>query len=443
MAPALSHKAVEALQPRTDRYVSWFAGGLGVRVSPSGAKTFVFWYRPKGGADKRRMTLGVFPEMSVAEANRRHLAARKAHAEGIDPAVQQRAQLAAKRAELEAQAKAEAAAGYTVRKLFEDWRRTDLAEQTLPNGKRAGRKDSGSATAGQFETHVFPYIGATRAVEVRRADVMGLLDRAKLAGKLRTANVLLANLRQMFAWAELRELVDRNPTVGVTKRDAGGEESPRDRVLSPDELRALAKAIPAANMEDRSVVAIWLLLATGARVGETMLAEWKDIDLQARTWYLPKEATKTERDHTVHLSDFAVVQFQRLLALRPNDSKGKPLPWVFPNRAGDGPVDVKSFGKQLADRQRPADKRLQGRSKGTTALLLAGGKWTPHDLRRTAATTMARLGTSGDVIDECLNHALESRVRRAYVHDRRPVQQAEAFDALGRELERVLRAPSD
>jgi integrase len=107
---------------------------------------------------------------------------------------------------------------------------------------------------------------------------------------------------------------------------------------------------------------------------------------------------------------------------------------VFPNTAGDGPVCIKSFGKQLADRQRPPERRLQHRSKRTESLVLPGGRWTAHDLRRTAATFMADLGISGDVIDECLNHVIESRVRRTYIRNRRPAEQARAFDALGARL---------
>ena len=74
--------------------------------------------------------------------------------------------------------------------------------------------------------------------------------------------------------------------------------------------------------------------------------------------------------------------------------------------------------------------------------MLAGGRWTGHDLRRTAATLMAGLGVSGDVIDECLNHVIESRVRRTYIVDRRPLEQARAFDLLGARLEQCINASS-
>lgn len=114
------------------------------------------------------------------------------------------------------------------------------------------------------------------------------------------------------------------------------------------------------------------------------------------------------------------------------------MPWVFPNSAGKGAVCVKSFGKQLADRQRTPDRRMKHRAKNTDSLSLPGGRWTAHDLRRTAATLMAHQGVSTDVIDECLNHMLESRVSRVYIRDRREAEQARAFDALGEHIKRLL-----
>jgi integrase len=99
---------------------------------------------------------------------------------------------------------------------------------------------------------------------------------------------------------------------------------------------------------------------------------------------------------------------------------------------------VKSLAKQLSDRQRTDEGRMSGRSKSVSALVLPGGRWTPHDLRRTAASLMAGLGFSGDVIDECLNHQIESRVRRTYIRDRREADQVRAFDALGDRLAELV-----
>ncbi len=189
-------------------------------------------------------------------------------------------------------------------------------------------------------------------------------------------------------------------------------------------------------MHSSSAAAIWLILSTACRVGEAMAARWEHIDLDAGRWYLPE--TKNERDHTIHLSAFALRQMKALAQLKEVGNDDKPLPWVFPNAAGDGPVCIKSFGKQLADRQRAVEKKpMKRRTKAGQALVLAGGRWTAHDLRRTAATIMARLGTSTDVIDECLNHKVQSKVARVYIKDRRTAEQARAFDALGAHLDEL------
>lgn len=351
----------------------------------------------------------------------------------------------------------------TVRTLFARWRATELQPQLRADGKRSGRKDGGQYVQEQFERHVFPAIGDTPVEDLRKAELLAIIDTQKAGGKLRTASVLLGDLRQMLSYAMDREHIVVDPLANVKKARIVGTHVERDRVLAEAEIKALAAALPAARLNQRSVCAIKLLLATGGRVGEIMGAAWSDalpeerkaaqveadrlqavadeegsklgyIDLKAKTWHLP--TTKNERDHTIHLSDFALSEFEVLRSLREPlpDGDGKLAPWVFPARDSRRPVCVKSFGKQLADRQREPDQRLSGRSKATDSLALAGGRWTAHDLRRTAGTLMALLGVSGDVIDECLNHMIESRVRRIYIRDRREADQAKAFDALGARL---------
>jgi integrase len=240
----------------------------------------------------------------------------------------------------------------------------------------------------------------------------------------------------MFRFSLVREIVERNPADTLTSRDAGGKDVERERVLSGDEIKALAAALPGADLGVQVNAAIWLILATGARLGEALSANWANVDLDAGTWHLPD--TKNQRDHTIHLSAFAKEQFEVLALHAETDDDGKPLPWVFPNAFRDGPMDVATFGKKLSDRQRTAERQLKGRTPKTEALKLAGGRWTAHDLRRTAATIMADLGITGDVIDECLNHVIESRVRRTYIRNRRPAEQARAFDALGARLSALV-----
>jgi integrase len=263
-----------------------------------------------------------------------------------------------------------------------------------------------------------------------------------------------------FRFAAEREIIEHSPIELISKRKVGGKDIKRDRVLSHDELAALVKQLPAANLSRRTVLGLWLILATGCRIGELMGAVWADakpqqqalqttvdahnvaqksgavqlgfVDLEARTWYLP--TTKNQRDHLIHLSDFAVKKFAELATLREADRvTGKPLAWVFPDSRGTGPVCIKSFGKQLADRQSSESARLQNRTKSVAALVLEGGRWTAHDLRRTSATMMSKLGVSDDVINECGNHIKQGMIG-VYNHDRREAEQVKAFDTLGQML---------
>jgi integrase len=378
-------------------------------------------------------------------------------------------------AQAQAAAEAERNRRKTFHQVFEQWRATELQPRLRADGKRIGRKDGGQYVAEQFQRHVFPAIGAVPIEDITKADLLAVLDAQTIAGKSRTANILLADLKQMLAFALEREVVKANPLASVKKAKIGGKDTERERVLSVEEMQILTtRGLPA-----RLSAAIWLTLATGVRVGELMGAVWADllpteanerrkhaealrevadsvgckfgvVDLENRTWHL--ENTKNQRDHTVHLSKFAVEQFQRLQQLREAQQDVTPstlCPWVFPAANHRGPVEVqetslrkpvciKSFGKQLADRQRSPEARLQGRTQQTQALLLPGGRWTAHDLRRTAATIMARLGFGSDVINECLNHLQQDRMAKVYIQDRRQADQAKAFDALGGWLQSLL-----
>jgi integrase len=416
------------------------------RITPAGGRLFYFRYAD-ANRKQVRLPIGAYSRngtkggLTVADARAVALGWAALYKSGISDlrqhfadaaADEQRAAEVAKREAItDAQnADLERKRRLTVRELFDRWAATELTPHPRGDGKRAGRKDGGRFTREQFARRVFAALGDVPAVDVRKADVLAILDAVKAEGKLRTANVLLADLKQMFRFAADREVIPHSPIETVRKKAVGGRDVERDRVLSSDEVAALAVQLPLSSTQHRSAIAVWLILATGCRIGELMNAQWQHIDTVRRTWHLPE--TKNQRPHTIHLSDFALRQIEKLAALRDGGA------WLFPNTHGDGPVNIKSLGKQLADRQRDPCKRLMNRAADTTSLTLPGGRWTAHDLRRTAATLMAGLGVSTDVIDECLNHKLQSKVARVYIHDRRTADQAKAFDALGALLTKIV-----
>lgn len=245
--------------------------------------------------------------------------------------------------------------------------------------------------------------------------------------------MIFSLIRQMFRFAVDRDIIEADPTAAIRKAKIGGKDVERDRVLSEDEIRALHRQIPSAGLLHTTEAALWLALATGCRIGELQRAEWQHVRLDAREWFIPADNSKNGRPHTIHLSDFALRHFTALQAINGGSQ------WCFPNRDDSAHVCVKTVTKQLGDRQRGDATPMSRRSPYTNALALPDGKWTPHDLRRTAATLMTALGVLPEVAEKCLNHTEESRVKRTYQRHSYDAEKREAWRLLGERLELLTR----
>lgn len=275
-----------------------------------------------------------------------------------------------------------------------------------------------------FKKDELPFIGSLAVEDIRKAHVTAVTDALLARGVTRMAKVIFSLIRQMFRFAVDRDIVEADPTIAIRKGRIGGKEIERDRVLNEDEIRALLASTEAA---------VWLALATGCRIGELLRAEWKHVRLDVGEWFIPAENSKNGKPNTIYLSDFALNQF---IILRKINGVSQ---WCFPNRDNSGHVCVKTVTKQLGDRQRGETGPMSGRSSHTNALALSGGKWTPHDLRRTAATLMTALGVLPEVAEKCLNHTEESRIKRTYQRYSYESEKREAWRLLGERLDLLTR----
>jgi integrase len=289
---------------------------------------------------------------------------------------------------------AEEQARLTVRGLFENWRGIALKH----------RKDSGVEALRAFERDVFPLIGDMAAADVRKSHIQSIVDTMMARDIVRMTKRVLSDLRQMFGFALDRDYVEADPTARIKKAKIG-PDGERDRVLSEAELIVLLKKLPLSGLAATSQCALLLQMATITRIGETVAARWDHVDFERRLWVLPD--TKNGKSHQVWLNDFALRQLKILRNLTGSTD------WLFPNSKLNGPLDSKTVTKQVADRQR-TEGPMSGRTKQIDALQLAGGQWRPHDLRRTGASTMATLGALPDVIEKCLNHTEENKMKRIY-----------------------------
>jgi integrase len=263
-----------------------------------------------------------------------------------------------------------------------------------------------------------------------------VLDAILAQGLKRTANLARSSIRQFVQWCSVRDWITTDPTRGLTKAAVGGKDKPRERTLSQLEIVELRDKLPTAALPDRMLHVLWLILATGCRVGELSAARVADFDLNAKVWHIPE--TKNGDPHLVHLSDFALAHLKQLLELRGTSA------FLLPGRVAEGSdndraISDKFIAKMVGDRQRTVP--LKGRSKAVSTLVLSRGRWTPHDLRRTLATMMRQqLRISSDVVERCLNHKPQGIIG-VYQTGELLDERREAFEAWGNELDRLMKAP--
>lgn len=345
--------------------------GFGLRVTATGMKSFILNYTIAGR--ERRYTIGGYPEWKVAAARQRAAELRQDISRGIDP-------LDERIADREAP---------TI---------NDLADRYI--AEHASRKRTGTDDGSMLSRIIKPEIGACKVASVTFADIDRLHRKVTKGsntykGGAYQANRVLALLSKMFSLSIRWEMRADNPAKGVERNT----EERRYRYLTGDELRRLTEAL-AAHPSQTAANAVRLLLLTGARRGEVLGAIWEQFDLEAAVWVKPSSHTKQKREHRVQLSAPArqlLVEMRATAEKRAKDKKAEASPYVFPARAGDGPMtEIKKAWAALC-----------------TSADLKGVRI--HDLRHTYASVLASAGFSLPVIGALLGHTQPGTTAR-YAH---------------------------
>jgi integrase len=381
-------KKIQNLKPKAQRYEEWEGNGFGVRVTPRGTRSFVCLFRFEG--KPRRLTLGTYPSMTLAEAHQAHGEAMKKLEQGIDPG----AEAVAERAE-DRQAP-------TVAVLADEY----LEKWAKPR-KRSWREDERI-----LKKDVLPEWGRRKAREITRRDVIRLLDGIVDRGAGIMANRTLAAIRKMFNFAVSRDIVPVSPCLAVR---SPAPEQQRDRVLTTDEIRAFWHGLDGAKMAEGTKLALKLQLVTDQRKAEIVTARWDEIDLTDKWWTIPPEKAKNKMAHRVPLSPLALELLQSAKKIT-GDS-----PWLFPSPQTDRHITPEAVDHAL---RRP----------GLEAL---GFTFVPHDLRRTAASHMTGMGISRLVVSKILNHA-ERGVTSVYDRSSYDREKRQALDSWGRKLQGIV-----
>lgn len=444
----ITDRQMTAKPGNNDKWLSevaiWGHGSLVARITPSGERLFYFRYS-NSRSERVTYPIGTYSReglegtMTLAEAGQRAKELAGLHKTGIRDirehlTAEEASRLAARDAELarlssekaaiEAE-QARQAARKIVTELFEHWAKIDLIN----------RKDKGAEVRRMFEKDVLPFLGSLAVADIKKSHITVVTDAMLARGVNRAAKIAFSLMRQMFRFAVDRDLIEYDPTASIRKAKIGGKDVERDRVLSDEEIRTLTKLAPKAGLLPSTEAAIWIALSTCCRIGELLGARWEHLNLVKGTWLIPAENSKNGKPHSITLSPFAVRQFEYVRAHNGTST------WCYPNTDDSGPVCSKTVTKQLGDRQRQPDQgTMSRRSAKAQALQLPGGKWTPHDLRRTGATVMTALGVLPEVAERCLNHTEENKVKRTYQRHSYTNEMSEAWNRLGEHLDLATRS---
>lgn len=384
---ALTDRTIKNLSPKDRPFKKGDSGGLFLLVMPNGARWWRFKYRH--GGKSKLLSLGVYPDTSLADAREKRDDARRLLAAGIDPSAQRKAD------------KRDAAIRNA--NSFEA-----VAREWYDKHSKKLRPRSAAKVWRRLEADLFPDLGATPINEIEPPALLAAISRVEARGAHDLAHRVLSIAGQVFRYAVLTSRCKRDPS-----RDLRGALTPHtvrnQAAVKPEELPELLRAIeryPEIG-ERQTALALKLLCLTFVRTMELIGATWdefRDLDGEAPTWEVPAERMKMKTGHVVPLSRQAVAILRELRAI------GGGSRYVLPGRDPDKPISNNTL---------------------LFALYRLGykGKMTGHGFRAVASTALNETGWHADVIERQLAHTERNKARRSYnraeyLPERRKMMQA-------------------
>ena len=282
----------------------------------------------------------------------------------------------------------------------------ELADHWIENVARPNNRTCRTLEQ-RLVLHVHPHWRNRDIASIRRADIRDLIDGVK--GDI-TPNRVLTLIRTLFRYAMSRDWIDASPAEAISKPK---QEKTRDRFLDMDEVK---RVYSTADMLGYPLGGyIRMLFLTGQRRTEVASMRWKDIDLDAATWTIPSEATKAGRAQLVPLSPQAVT------ILKATPKLGDYV-WT-------------TDGKRYLSGYTHVKARLDGLLAAQEAPLSA---WRLHDIRRTVATHMVRLGVPEAVVGRVLNHATQGVTAKVYALHSYAPEKRSALYGWAAEIDRAV-----
>lgn len=378
----LNDKRIKAMKPKAKRYLVADGGGLVLEVMTSGAKIWRYRYS-LNGKQQPLVTIGDYPAISLLDARDRARKYAESVSEGISPIAEARKDRGATRV-LD-----------SVRAFADEWFESEIA------GKSASYR---TVTRRALDKDILPAIGNMALADVNAGHVLAICDKVKGRGAPQMALFTRNVVKRMYEYAISRQAVAINPAQQLVARFIATQQS-RTRVLAPDEIGRLLRAVYASNMSRAYKLALHLLVITMVRKSELIEAEWSEFDLDAGVWRIPAARMKKDNEHWVYLSAQAIEMVRELQALSHSQR------FLFPMRRGyeDRPIAKSTLNQAV----RAMKSDLQ--------------HFVIHDFRRTASTHLHEMGLSSDAIEKALAHQIRGIKgvynRAEYADERRKILQ--------------------
>ena len=381
-AVPLNDKRIKALKPRAKRYLVADGGGLALEVMTSGAKIWRYRYSLHG-KQQPLVTIGEYPSISLQDARERARKYAETVAGGVSPIADAKKDRGATKA-LD-----------SVRAFADMWFESEIVNKS---------KSYSAVTRRALDKDIFPAIGAKPLADVNAGDVLAICDKVKGRGAPQMALFTRNVVKRMYEYAISRQAVAINPAQQLVARFIATPQS-RTRVLAPDEIGHLLRAVYASNMSRAYKLALHLLVITMVRKSELIEAEWSEFDLDAGVWRIPAARMKKDNEHWVYLSVQAVEMIRELQTLSHSQR------YLFAMRRGyeDRPIAKSTLNQAV----RAMKSDLQ--------------HFVIHDFRRTASTHLHEMGLSSDAIEKALAHSIKGIKgvynRAEYADERRKILQ--------------------
>jgi integrase len=350
----LTARFVETVKPQRERKEYGDASRGRLLVHPSGTKTWIT--RPRDANGKpRKVTLGpATGEGALSIASMREAVAKVYR--GLEQGV---------------------AIPRPVPASAEDSIATHAAQFLAKHHFAKNRRSTATAAERTINNIVLPAWGTRAVQDIRRRDVIALVEATAVERGPEAAGSLRRTLSGLFAWLQARDVIESSPCLGVASV-LPRQAKPRERKL--DHGAELCPLLKAASTEHPSDRAVCVLIYSGQRRSEVGAMRWSELDSKTRIWTIPAERAKNDREHRVPLSTqaWAIIDAQPRIA---------GCDYVF-TTYGRGPVNDWDTVKKRLCAKAGIDER----------------SWRIHDLRRTAAAGMQRLGVNTATIERALNH---------------------------------------